>query len=329
MAAKPTLTPRDKFIMALEGKQPPGLVPTFESVFYLTMELMGKVHPRHRHLTQWGQMSATERAQQIADAGDVYIASARHFGHSAIFVHFLRGVPDGEAEVARYIREETGDEFFLTRHGDATLAIPDGDNMLELCYRMADEAQTVKQELLARVENKLAMAEQWAGKGLYDGFALCADYCFNSGPFLSPNQFGEFITPFLEKLIRGYRDMGYYTIKHTDGNIMPIIDQLIACRPDALHSLDPQANVDIAEVKRLYGSQVCLCGNVDCGLMQTGTIEEVTESARYALRHGMPGGGYIFSTSNCIYPGMPLSRYELIVDIWRREGVYGQEDSDV
>jgi uroporphyrinogen decarboxylase len=43
---------------------------------------------------------------------------------------------------------------------------------------------------------------------------------------------------------------------------------------------------------------------------------------RYSLRHGMPGGGYIFSTSNCIYTGMPLASYELMLDVWRREGVY-------
>ena len=41
-----------------------------------------------------------------------------------------------------------------------------------------------------------------------------------------------------------------------------------------------------------------------------------------ALRHGMPGGRYIFSTSNCIYTGMRLERYELILDVWRREGNY-------
>jgi uroporphyrinogen decarboxylase len=67
---------------------------------------------------------------------------------------------------------------------------------------------------------------------------------------------------------------------------------------------------------------VCLIGNVNCGLMDTGTDEEVIESARYALTHGMPGGGYIFSTSNCIYTGMQLSRYELMLDVWRKEGNY-------
>jgi len=34
------------------------------------------------------------------------------------------------------------------------------------------------------------------------------------------------------------------------------------------------------------------------------------------------GGGYVFSTSNCVYTGMPLQRYELMLDIWRKEGQY-------
>ncbi|MBN1941885.1 MAG: hypothetical protein JW849_01195 [Phycisphaerae bacterium] len=46
-------------------------------------------------------------------------------------------------------------------------------------------------------------------------------------------------------------------------------------------------------------------------------------SARpHALKHGMPGGGYIFGTSNCIYTGMALKRYELMLDVWRKEGNY-------
>jgi uroporphyrinogen decarboxylase len=103
---------------------------------------------------------------------------------------------------------------------------------------------------------------------------------------------------------------------------MPILDQLVEANPHALHSLDPQGGVDIAEVKRLYGDRVCLIGNVSCGALDTGADEDVDASVRYALRHGMPGYGYIFSTSNCVYTGMRLSRYEQILDIWRREGNY-------
>ena len=129
-------------------------------------------------------------------------------------------------------------------------------------------------------------------------------------------------TPYLTRLIQEYRSQGHHIIKHTDGNIMPILDRLVDAGPHALHSLDPQGGVDIAEVKRLAGDRVCLIGNVNCGLLDSGTDEQCIESARYALRSGMPGGGYIFSTSNCVYTGMRLSRYELILDVWRREGNY-------
>jgi uroporphyrinogen decarboxylase len=172
------------------------------------------------------------------------------------------------------------------------------------------------------VDRAIRNAEAYRQHGGLDGFALCSDYCFNTGPFLSPALFGEFITPYLARLTKAYRDMGFYVIKHTDGNIMPILDQLVQTGPHALHSLDPQGGVDIAEVKRLVGDRLALCGNVNCGLLDTGTDEEVIASTRYALQHGMPGGGYIFSTSNCIYTGMRLRRYTLMLEVWRREGNY-------
>ena len=80
--------------------------------------------------------------------------------------------------------------------------------------------------------------------------------------------------------------------------------------------------IDIAEIKRRCGDRLCLIGNVNCGLLDTGTDAEAAASARYALRHGMPGGGYIFSTSNCVYTGMRPERYELIWKIWKEEGIY-------
>ena len=115
---------------------------------------------------------------------------------------------------------------------------------------------------------------------------------------------------------------GFYTIKHKDGNTMPILVQLVAANPHALHSLDPQGGVDIAEVKRRYSDQLCLIRNVKGSALDSSSEADVRESARYALQHGMPGGGSIFSTSNCVYIGMLLSNYELMLDICREEGNY-------
>jgi uroporphyrinogen decarboxylase len=315
-------TPRQRFIAALERQPITGRVPHFELVFFLTMEAFGKVHPSHRHYAQWDQMQEKERQLHRNEMAALYIATAERYEHSAIFLHPNPNRLDETMRLIDLVRAKSGDRYFLMLHGDATFSIPDGARLEQFAYRLADEPQALKAEATDMVDRAIERAEALCKHSGLDGFALCSDYCFNNGPFMSPGQFSEFVTPYLARLTKAYRDMGFYVIKHTDGDIMPIVDQLVQTGPHALHSLDPQGNVDIAKVKKLYGDKVCLIGNVSCALLDTGTEQECIESARYCLRHGMPGGGYIFSTSNCIYTGMELSRYELILDVWRNEGNY-------
>ena len=316
------MTPRERFIAALERRPLTGRVPHFELVFFLTMEAFGRVHPSHRDYGQWLQMEERERDLHRRDMADLYIATAERFEHSAIFIHQNPGATQELARMVEIIRERSGDRYFLMAHGDATFSIPTGSEMEAFACRMAEEPQALKAEAAKAVRDALGRGAELRRPGGLDGFALCADYCFNSGPFMSPAMFSEFVAPYLAEVTRGYRDLGYYVIKHTDGNIMPIIDQLAQTRPHALHSLDPQGGVSLAEVKRRYGKELCLIGNVHCGMLDRGTPDEIRADARRALREGMPGGGYVFSTSNCIYTGMPLASYELMLDVWRREGGY-------
>ena len=48
------MTSREKFIRTLRCESIGGQVPTFELVFFLTMEAMGKIHPANRCFDQWG-----------------------------------------------------------------------------------------------------------------------------------------------------------------------------------------------------------------------------------------------------------------------------------
>jgi uroporphyrinogen decarboxylase len=320
------MTPRRGFLTALDGGWSPGRVPHFELVFYLTMEAFGRVHPTHRSFAQWDQMSATERDLHRRDIADLYVKTAERYEHSAILFHRPGGWGkdnfDDPIRTLEHVREISGEQYALLDHGDVTYGIPSGDRMAQFIEDLADRPQRLKDHARREVDWALARAEKFRSAGVLDGFVLACDYCFNDGPFMSPAMLDEFVMPYLAELIAAYRRMGFYTIKHTDGNIMPILDALVAAGPHALHSLDPQGGVDLAEVKRRVGSKVCLIGNVNCGLLDTGTDEQVVESARYALRNGMPGGGYVFSTSNCVYTGMALRRYELVLDVWRSEGNY-------
>lgn len=317
------MSPRERFIAALERRPLVGRVPHFELEFFLTMEAFGRVHPSQRHYRQWAQMSERERELHRKDVADLHVAVARRFETSGMLYNVPRGWD--EADLVRsleHVRTLSGQDYLLTIHGDATYSIPGGDEMMEFVGQLADDPDGMKAKADRAVDQTLERGARLRKAGVLDGFCLCSDYCYNDKPFLSPDMFADFITPYLKRLTAGYREMGFYVIKHTDGNIMPVLDQLLETCPHALHSLDPQGGVDMAEIKRLAGDQVCLIGNVNCAALQTGTDQQVIESCRYALRHGMPGGGYVFGTSNCIYTGMSLERYELMQSVWRLEGNY-------
>lgn len=318
------MTNRERFLKTLQCEPIGGQVPTFELVFFLTMEAFGKVHPHQRIYSQWKQMSPKEQELQIDDMAELYLETARRYGHSAILLHPNPGDVENTQRLLEAVRKKSGDEYFLLIDRDPTWAIPDGESMMEFSAKMFEAPEELNDVTKRRMEMMLEYAyklDKWGH--LLDGFALCSDYCFNTNPFFSPEMFDELIAPYLKATLTEYRRLGYYTIKHTDGNIMPLVRQLADCGPDAIHSLDPQGGVSIPEVRKLIGDDICLIGNVNCGLLQTGTDEQCKTDVMRSLREGMAKGrGYVFATSNCAYTGLPLERYEMMIDLWRKYGNY-------
>ena len=106
------LTPREQFIAALERRPLPGRVPHFELVFFLTMEVFGRVHPSHRAYGQWGQMEENERQLHREDMADLFIQTAVKYEHSAIFLHPNPGDFD---EICKLVDRPDGMDQFSNR----------------------------------------------------------------------------------------------------------------------------------------------------------------------------------------------------------------------
>ena len=251
------MTHRERFIKTLKCEPIGGQVPTFELVFFLTMEAFGKVHPSHRYYNQWDQMSYGEKKLHIQDMADIYIDTAKRYDHSAIFVHPNPGGFENVQWLLETIREKSGDEYYIMMHGDVTHSMPDGANLMDFCVDMLENPEKLNDQSQRWLDANLELARKLDDKGhLLDGFALCSDYCFNTNPFFRPDQFEEFIVPYLKQAIDEYRKLAYYSIKPTDGNIMPILKQIADCKPDAIHSLDPQGGVSIPKVREIVGDDI-------------------------------------------------------------------------
>ncbi|MEK7767849.1 MAG: hypothetical protein AAB368_16585, partial [bacterium] len=133
------LTPRERFVAALERRPLPGRVPPFELVFYLTMEAFGRVHPLHRDYGQWLQMGEGERALHRADMADLFALTAERYDHDAIFLHPNPDTEEETIRLAELVRKRTGGRYFLMRHGAATFSIPSGRDMQDHAARFFEE----------------------------------------------------------------------------------------------------------------------------------------------------------------------------------------------
>jgi uroporphyrinogen decarboxylase len=150
------------------------------------------------------------------------------------------------------------------------------------------------------------------------------DYAHKTNTLVSPAQFAEFFQPALTRMVERTHELGGWFLKHTDGNIWPILEQLVATGTDILNPFEPDAGMDIGEVKAKYGHRVCLMGNIDCGyLLSQGSEAEVVEAVGECIRVAAPGGGFILSSSNSIHSGVKPENYRAMLRAARELGVYG------
>ena len=156
-----------------------------------------------------------------------------------------------------------------------------------------------------------------------DAVVLLDDYADKNGPIMGPAYFKEFVLPYLNKTVKAIKEAGAYVIKHTDGNIWSIIDDIVETGIDAINPLEPVAGMDIGEVKKDYGERVCLIGNIDCGhLLCRGSEKEVREEVRRTIAAAAPGGGYIISSSNSLQLGVRPQNYLAMVEEAKEYGRY-------
>ncbi len=144
------------------------------------------------------------------------------------------------------------------------------------------------------------------------------DYADKNSPLMSPRHFKEFILPGLKRCVNAAHAAGAFVIKHTDGNIMPILDMIVETGIDGLNPLEPPAGMDIGLIKQRYGKRIALIGNIDCGyLLSQAPVAEVRKVTRETMQIAMPGGGYCLSSSNSIHSSVKPENFMAMIETWR------------
>jgi uroporphyrinogen decarboxylase len=241
---------------------------------------------------------------------------------------FARYTPPDPYAPGRYDAVEKalatyGDQYAVIVHLNDVFSIPRTlMGMENLLVAVTTDPELVQALVDMSVDVNLKLAKEVARRGakiVYTG----DDVAWTKGPLMAPRRFRELFYPGLCRVVRGFKELDLLVIKHTDGNLWPIIDMIVDSGIDCLDPIDPTAGMDLGEVKAQYGQRIALKGNVDCaGVLASGTPEETIAATKAALRKGMPGGGYILSSSNSIHSGVKPENYVAMLRTLQEFGSY-------
>jgi hypothetical protein len=151
----------------------------------------------------------------------------------------------------------------------------------------------------------------------FDFLWFADDIAFKTQPYVSPKIFRRVFMPHYRRVAE---QIGKPWIFHSDGNLLPILDDLLSLGMHGLHPIEPAA-MDIRQLKQRCGGQVCLVGGIDLDLLSRGTPAQVEECTRQVIAAAAPGGGYIAGSSNSI---PYYCRAENVAAMRRAVARYGQ-----
>lgn len=303
------MTGRDRMLTTLRFEEP-DRPPHFEIMYELEWEAFGLRFPDRK---LWADCTPREKERMVGTCMEVYARIIERYDWDALLVFWPWSDPDGIVAA----RKAFADRILVGGVvGGTTWSIEHMMDWEAFALDLAEHPERVHEAAEEKTRRAIAAFDRLIDAGA-DFIHVVNDVAFNAGPFISPPQFSEFITPYLARQVSHIRDRKVLPFVHTDGNIMPVIDDYLSLGAACFQSVDPMAGLDIAEVKRRCHGKLALMGNVQCSLLQDGPKEAIRASARYCLEHGSPGGGYIFGTSNTIFPGMPLENYEYMLSVYR------------
>lgn len=178
-------------------------------------------------------------------------------------------------------------------------------------------------ELLDKILAEQIILARNAIRAGADAIIETDDYAFNNGPLFSPQVFRDFLYPRLKKFVEAVHEEGGMVIKHSDGNLMKILDQIVDTGVDGIHSIDPLAGMDIGIVKNRYGKRISLWGNIDCSnLLTFGSTADVEMAVKKCIADAAPGGGFVLISSNSIQSSVKPENYEAMIKAGKLYGSY-------
>ncbi|MGD8237004.1 MAG: uroporphyrinogen decarboxylase family protein [Armatimonadota bacterium] len=184
---------------------------------------------------------------------------------------------------------------------------------------IAEESAFMLKLLDGMLEYKLEIVRRFARMGV-DMISIGGDIALHTGPFMRPDTWRKHFKWRDAALIDAARGHGVeHFFLHSDGNLMPILEDLIEVGFTVLDPVQPEC-MDPNEVKECYGDRVTLHGTISSQqTLPFGSVESVRAEVRDRVARCGYNNGLVIAPNNVVQFDVPvenlLAVYETVKEI--------------
>lgn len=193
-----------------------------------------------------------------------------------------------------------------------------GMGVEQFSYLLMDEPDLVEAYLESSCVKTIQWVQRLAVQTHVPAYFVGEDIAFKSATLFSPDFLRRQYFKRLERLVTAMHEAGAKVMWHSDGNLMEVLDDLVATGIDVLNPIEVLAGMDVADIHRRH-PKLIMAGGIDVSqLLPRGEPEQVRQAVRKAVADA--DGRIMVGSSTELHDEVPLANY-----LAMREAILGIE----
>jgi uroporphyrinogen decarboxylase len=189
--------------------------------------------------------------------------------------------------------------------------------LVQFCYALSDNRALVQESIESKTEWFIETAKHAVESGM-DFVVMGDDMGFKGHGYVSPSDFKELAFPYYRRIVESISVPVFW---HSEGYIRDYLPMAVEAGIKGIHGIEEAAGMNMGEIKREFGKELVLIGNVDGNqILCQPDLGLVRTEVDRCLREGMAGGGYMLSIAGSAHEGI---RPEALLELCRHAQVAG------
>jgi len=261
---------------------------------------------REKKIYRWTSWTAH---RQYADAGDYEQAKRKLLdAYDPAWSRDDKSMLQQVLQSVASDRKRLGDVFLFPGLPNQGLTyLYDEIGLESFSYFLCDCPDIISELLEMQTNFAIKFAEHLPDDNDWVAGMLGDDIAFKSGPLFSPAWLEEHFFPRLARVIAAYHQKNIKIMFHSDGNLNPILDNLVEAGIDGLNPIEIMAGMDVGEIHRRY-PHLFMTGGIDISeLLPFGKPAAIRDAVKKAIADAE--GRLMVGSSSELNNVVPLNNY--------------------